>query len=313
VVIGRIRAQENVQVVPRIAGQIRVLNRREGDLVTAGEVLGVIDDAKARAAVAQASAATQSQTGLLRQAERDLTRAQDLRARGTVTQTAVETAALAVTRGREDLKRLQAAEEEARLRLEEHRIVAPFDGRLLTRPVDAGQVVDTRTTIFGLAPTSDREIETEVDETYSTELALGQFTRLSFPGSGGTVEGRVSYLSPRIDTTTGGRVVRIAYPETAELPVGLTVDVNIVVERRDGALIVPRNAIRDAAHSPSVQVVRDGKVERQAVTFKDWPSPTVIVTEGLRAGDQVVLGAPQVEGARVNVVAAPPRGRDAAR
>ena len=62
-----------------------------------------------------------------------------------------------------------------------------------------------------------------------------------------------------------------------------------------------------------MQVVRDGKVERQAVTFKDWPSPTVIVTEGLRAGDQVVLGAPQVEGARVNVVAAPPRGRDAAR
>ena len=102
-----------------------------------------------------------------------------------------------MTRGREDLKRLQAAEEEARLRLEEHRIVAPFDGRLLTRPVDAGQVVDTRTTIFGLAPTSDREIETEVDETYSTELALGQFTRLSFPGSGGTVEGAFAVRAGR--------------------------------------------------------------------------------------------------------------------
>ena len=46
-VTGRIRAQENVQVVPRIAGQIRALNRREGDLVTAGEVLGVIEIGRA--------------------------------------------------------------------------------------------------------------------------------------------------------------------------------------------------------------------------------------------------------------------------
>ena len=309
-VTGRIRARESVQVVPRVGGQIRSLNRREGEMVAAGEVLGIIDDAKARASLAQATAAVQSQTRALDQARRDLDRAQALLARGTVTATAVETATLASTRGADDLRRLQAAEQEARLRLEENRIVAPFAGRLLTRPVDPGQVVDTRTTIFELAPTVDREVETEVDETYSTELSLGQTARLAFPGAAGTVEGQVSYLSPRIDTTTGGRVVRIAYPEAKqELPVGLTVDVNIVVERRDAALMVPRTAIRDAANAPAVQVVRNGKIERQPITFTDWPSAMVMVTDGLQAGDQVVTGAPQAEGARVNATqAAAPRG-----
>lgn len=308
-VTGRIRSRESVQIVPRVAGQIRSLNRREGEMVASGEVLGFIEDAKTRAALAQATAAVQSQTRALDQARRDLDRAQALRARGTVTEAAVENATLATTRGTEDLRRLQAAAEEARLRVEENRIVAPFAGRLLTRPVDPGQVVDTRTTIFELAPTLDREVETEVDETYSTEVALGQPARLAFPGSGGTVEGRVSYLSPRIDTTTGGRVVRIAYPETAqELPVGLTVDVNIVVERREDALMVPRTAIRDASGDAAVQVVRDGKIVRQPVVFKDWPSPMVMVTEGLRPSDQVVTSAPQAEGTKVKTTQAPRRG-----
>jgi len=78
-------ARESVQVVPRVGGQIRALNRREGEMVAAGEVLGIIDDAKARASLAQAAAAVQSQTRALDQARRDLDRAQALLARGTVT------------------------------------------------------------------------------------------------------------------------------------------------------------------------------------------------------------------------------------
>jgi RND family efflux transporter MFP subunit len=299
-VTGRIRARESVQVAPRVAGQIAELRKDEGELVAAGDVLGRIDDAKARAALAQASAAADAQRRVVAQAERDVARAQELRAAGTGTQTTVEAATLVLTRGQEDLRRLNAAADEARLRLSEHEIVAPFAGRLLTRPVDPGQVVDGRTTIFELAPIADREVETEVDETYSVELALGQKARMAFPGSGGVVEGEIAYLSPQIDTTTGGRLVRLAYPDTAkELPVGLTVDVNIIVEKSDGALMVPRTAIRDANSAPYVQVVKDGVVEKRPIRFKEWPSPTVMVTEGLAAGDQVIVGAPQPEGTEV--------------
>ena len=156
-VTGRIRPRESVQVVPRIAGQVKELTRREGEAVNAGDILGRIDDARGRTAVAQALAAADAQRRILDQAERDLTRAQSLRERGNGTQTTVETAMLAVTRGREDLRRLIAAADEAKLRLEEYLIVAPLTGRLLTRPVDRGQVVDGKTTLFEIAPTGDRE------------------------------------------------------------------------------------------------------------------------------------------------------------
>ncbi|MDX2143977.1 MAG: efflux RND transporter periplasmic adaptor subunit [Rhodospirillaceae bacterium] len=306
-VTGRVQPRESVAVVPRVAGQVVELTKDEGDLVTAGETIGRIDDARARAALAQADAAVEAQRRSVDQAERDLERARALRERGTVTATALEAATLAVTRGREDLRRFQAADDEARARLDEYVIRAPLTGRILSRPVDPGQVVSANATIFEIAPMIDREIETEVDETYSMALALDQPARLAFAGVSEPVPGTIAYLSPRIDTSTGGRIVRLAFTppknlSQAELPVGLSVDVNIVVERRDGALTLPRTAVREPTIAPHVLVVEDGKVARRDIEFRDWPSANIIVDGGLRVGERVIVSAtPPPVGTKVEV------------
>ncbi|MCB2109187.1 MAG: efflux RND transporter periplasmic adaptor subunit [Rhodobacteraceae bacterium] len=292
-VTGRVRAKESVQVRPKVAGQIVELFKNDGDTVEAGDVLGRIDDARARAALDQTVAAADAQTRVVAQAERDLERARTLRERGSATQSAVENATLAVTRGRDDLRRLQAAVEDARLRLAEYTIVAPADGRVLDRPVDPGQVVDTSAMLFDIAPVGDREIETEVDESYSMALTLGQHARMAFAGIDRAIDGQVSYLSPQIDPSTGGRVVRLSFdlPEdvTTEIPVGLSVDINIVVDRRDGALTVPRASIHDVSGAPYVLLVEGNQIVKRPISFTDWPAADVVVTEGLRTGDRVIV------------------------
>lgn len=302
-VTGRVRAKESVAVLPKASGEIVALAKDDGELVAAGEVLGRIDDARARATVEQAAAAADAQSRVLAQAERDLARARALLERGTVTAAAVEAATLAVTRGREDLRRLQSVLNDAELRLAEYAIVAPLAGRVLDRPVDAGQVVDARTVLFEIAPTGGREVETEVDEAYSMSLALGQPARMAFAGVAEPVTGRVTYLSPQIDAATGGRIVRLEFDapqDMAEIPVGLSVDVNIVVDRQDAALTVPRAAIRDIAADPAVLIVENSRVVRRPVRFTDWPSASVVVTEGLRVGDHVIVDAlPPPVGAKV--------------
>ncbi|MDX2223471.1 MAG: efflux RND transporter periplasmic adaptor subunit [Rhodospirillaceae bacterium] len=306
-VTGRVRAKESVAVLPKASGEIVALTKDDGDLVGAGEVLGRIDDARARATVEQAAAAADAQSRVLAQAERDLARAQTLLERGTVTAAAVEAATLAVTRGREDLRRLQSVLNDAELRLAEYAIVAPLAGRVLDRPIDAGQVVDARSVLFEIAPIGAREIETEVDEAYSMSLALGQEARMAFAGVAAPVTGRVTYLSPQIDAATGGRVVRLEFdagPDAAELPVGLSVDVNIVVDRQDAALTVPRAAIRDIAADPSVLVLEGNVVTRRPVRFTDWPAASVVVTDGIRVGDRVIVDAlPPAVGAEAAVAA----------
>lgn len=294
-VTGRVKPRENVQIFSRVAGQIVELNKDEGDLVQAGDVLGMIDPARAQASLAQATASVEAQRRVLNQAERDLERARTLLERGSSTVAAVEAASLAVSKGREDLRRLEAGRQEAQLQLQERSIIAPLTGRILNRPIDPGQVVNSQTALFDIAPTSAQEVEAEVDETYSMSLKLGQDARLAFAGIPEPIPGKLSYLSPEIQTSTGGRLVRFAFaaPESVsgnELPVGLSVDVNVIVDRADSAISIPREAIRDAANVPHVLTVKDGKIERQDISFIDWPAASVIVTSGVKDNDQVVLG-----------------------
>jgi RND family efflux transporter MFP subunit len=292
-VTGRVKPQESVQVYSRVSGQVLQLNKDEGDLVQAGEVLGQIDPARAKAALAQTSAGVEAQRRVLAQATRDLERAQSLLQRGSTTQAAVEAAALAVSKGREDLRRLEAARDEANVQLGDQRIIAPFTGRILNRPVDPGQVVTTTTALFSIAPTTAQEVEAEVDESYSMALKLGQTARLAFAGVPEIVTGTLSYLAPEIQTSTGGRLVRFSFTAPAsigdtELPVGLSVDVNVIVDKQDQAITVPRQAIRDITNSPYVLTVKDGAVTRQNISFIDWPAANVIVTKGVVAGDAVI-------------------------
>ena len=102
--------------------------------------------------------------------------------------------------------------------------------------------------------------------------------------------------SPSVDTSTGGRKLRIPIPADGQLslPVGLTVTTNIVVDEVENAITVPRAAISDQRGRPHVRVIVAGKAERRDIEFIDWPAGRVIVTGGLAAGDEVILDPAQV-------------------
>lgn len=119
--VGRVRAEERVAVFARAAGQVVTLLKDEGDPVSAGEVLGTIDAAQARAALAQRDAAVVGQLRQLDQSRRNLVRAQELLRKGFLAQAGLETARLAVERDEQELGRLRAAAAEASSRLEDFR------------------------------------------------------------------------------------------------------------------------------------------------------------------------------------------------
>jgi RND family efflux transporter MFP subunit len=148
--VGRVRAQETVSVFSRVPGQVLSLTKREGDTVQEGDVLGQLDDRQARAALAQATASTESQHRRWTQLRRDLARTQALLKKGYATRASAEKDQSAADAAANDLQRLESAAAEARLRLADYEIRAPMAGRILTRPVDTGQVVDVRTEIYQL-------------------------------------------------------------------------------------------------------------------------------------------------------------------
>ena len=303
-VTGRVRPRQINQVRPLAPGRLTALPKEEGDPVRHGEVLARVDDREAQAAVAQARAEVQAQSNELEQARRDLARFERLFADGLVPEDRLEQSRLAVDRGREELARLREAVTEAEARLDDYVLTSPLDGRVLRRPVDPGQIVDTSTVLYEIATREDPWVEAQVDEIYLPKLSEGMTARVASPGRHDLVwTTRVVLLGNRVDPETGSATVRLAFDGAApDLPAGLSLDVNLTVARHPDAVTVPRAAVADLDGEPWVLTVEGSGAgsgaqyrsatpvtHRRPVRVIDWPAERVVVLEGLEAGETVVL------------------------
>ena len=286
---GRIRPRAQIDIRPTIGGALVALPFDVGDRVEAGQILARIDDAPERAAIAEAQASVATQQATLAQARRELARFVALGQFATKRE--VEQRRLAVLEGERELNRRQAAVAQASEQRDRRVLRAPFAGIILERPVDPGQAVGLESVIYRLADLSSPEVSIEVDEVYAAEILPGTAATVTMPGQERPIAATVLHVEPRVDPATGARAVRLGLIGAAvDAPSGLTVTVNLLIERREGAISVPRSAVISSGSSAKVRVVgKDNVVIERAVTFIDWPAETVIVTSGLQPGERILV------------------------
>lgn len=297
---GRVVPTEQVEISSTVSGRVISVAVQEGEVVQAGTPLLVIDDAQQRAAVTQVRSQLDSAEAQRRKAQLDLERAQGLR--DSVSQKALDDAQLALDTAQKEVDRLTSQLEQTQDLLAEYTVEAPFTGTILSRGADPGQVVGNATALFLLANLTELHAEASVDELYASEVRRGLPVKARPAGHTQLIDGEVIYVSPRVDESTGGRLVKVGLPGAGELnlPVGLTVMLNIVVDERDDAVTVPRSALV-GGDQPAVYVVEDGKAVRRPVQYIDWPSERLMVTDGLSGGEVLVVESQAVkaEGALV--------------
>ena len=197
---------------------------------------------------------------------------------------------LAVLEGERELSRRRASVVQVR-ELRDRRVLrAPFAGVILERPVDPGQTVGLESIIYRLADLSSPEVTLEVDEIYAAEIRPGMEAMVSLPRQTRPLRAIVAHVEPRVDPATGARDVRLSLVDAAiDVPSGLTVTVNLIMEKRDRAISVPRSAVIQSSSGAKVRIVgTDGVVIGREIGFVDWPAEKVIVTSGIRAGERIL-------------------------
>lgn len=254
-------------------------------------MLATLDAQTARASIEQASAQLTAQRAEVEQLARDYERTQRLVDVGGLAAREAEAAKTALEAARESVRQLEAVVRETRSRLRDFTLVSPIDGYVLARPVDPGQNVTPQTVLYDLATATDAEIEVEIDEQYLSELRVGLEATVSpLTGERRQYAAKVTSIGRRVSETSGAVPVRLAFVEEASLlPAGLSVDVNLLVATHPGATTVSRAAIAGLGAEPYVMVIRRDTVVRQSVRVIDWPSPCIVVLDGLEAGDFVAL------------------------
>lgn len=130
---------------------------------------------------------------------------------------------------------------------------------------------------------SEREIVLPRDNKYTLEAIMSDDS--VFPH-----KGIVDYTSPTYDQATGTLQVRGVFPNPeGNLRPGQFVRIKVYGAERPNAIFVPQSALMQESNGMSVYIIRDGKASKQPVSTGDWYGNYVIITNGLKAGDHIIV------------------------
>jgi len=213
---------------------------------------------------------------------------------------------------REEVKRMvraQVKRAEADLRyvqamLQNTMVRAPVAGKILKKHMDAGEVtffLDPRP-IVTLADMSRVQVRAEIDETDVRKVKVGQeaiITSDAYPGQEfrgrvveiGAMVGKKSIRSENPAEMLDLKVleVKIELPRDTPLKLGLTVDVEILAVRKDGVLVVPRQAIAEEGGERFVTVKAGGSYALRKVITGVEDDELIEILSGLREGEVVLI------------------------
>jgi membrane fusion protein (multidrug efflux system) len=278
--VGTTQANESVEVTSKASNTVTAIRFREGEEVARGAVLVEMDDAQARAALAEAEAA-------LARSKSAFDRSRDLQSRQALSVADLETVEA-------DLKADEARVAAARARLDDTVIRASFSGRTGFRHVSVGSFVSPGTLITTLDDTSVIKLDFTVPETYLFVLRRGLPVTASATGlPDRTFEGVVANMDSRVDPVTRSVLVRaeLANPDGL-LRQGMFMTVSLQGEVTP-TLLVPEEALVPERGKAYVFVVHDGVVERREVKTGKRKPGYVEIVEGVHEHEHVVVDGTQ--------------------
>jgi membrane fusion protein, multidrug efflux system len=310
--VGRCVAREVVSVQPEVSGRITEIHFTDGADLKKGDPLFTIDPRPFQAQLDSAEANLVQSKAALDFANIQFARVKDLVESKAIARQDYDTRKNAVDVGEAQVKQNEAAVESARLNLEYTSIRSPIDGRAGHRLVDVGNVVTANTTtlldIERLDPIYADFTVTENDlstvQRNSSKRTLKVEVRLPDEPDKPVV-GQLTFLDNMVQSSSGTVMLRATAPNgDRRLWPGQFVNVRLVLSTLPGAVLVPAEAPQDSAKGAFVYVInQDSTAELRPVKLGQRQGDLIVVEEGLKAGERVVLNgqAGVMPGAKVRV------------
>jgi RND family efflux transporter MFP subunit len=272
---GFVEPRRPVDVSSRVTAPVITVLADEGDHVSRGQALAMLDAEDLRETMAQLSASRIN-------AEQDERRALALFAQGWSTNADRDKAVASANSAR-------ALENAARARLNQYTLRSGISGVILRRDVEPGDLATAAKTLFEVGDPKQLRVTATVDERDIPLVRTGSAALMSteaYPGR--VLRGHVYEITPGGNPDQRAFRVRIAPDSAASLPVGLTLEVNILASDRQNALLVPPAAI----HGSAVWVVDNGRVRRTPVRVGIRGADRTEIRSGLPDNACVLIDPP---------------------
>jgi RND family efflux transporter MFP subunit len=340
---GYITPRRRATIAAKITGRVTAVFFDEGTRVSEGQLLATLDDSDAKRSLDSAKADRDaSQAAIadfevqLKNAQIELRRAEQLQKAGVRTQEALDNATTTVDslKAKITLAKQQVAATESRIGVAQQAvdnciIRAPFAGIVVSKDAQVGEMVSpnsagggfTRTGIATIVDMKSNEIEVDVNESYIARVQPNQpvtATLDAYPDK--PFPAKVRTVIPTADRQKATVKVRITIIDLDKynfiLP-DMGVKVAFLGDQKpapkekdkskekgpDAVAYIPKSAVRSDASASFVFLVRDGRVERRAVSLGSDRGTDVAVLAGVSPGDSLVVRGPESlrEGDKVEI------------
>lgn len=301
---GYVVAQRKAAIASKATGRIMALNVVEGDRVKEGEIIARLEDSDMRAALEQARAGLRVNEADLKDAQRNFERQKVLLSKNLSTQAEYDAAEAQLQRVAANIEVAKAGVTAAEVALENTLIRAPFNGTVLTKNADLGEMVvpmaasaGSKSAVVTIADMASLQVEADVSESTIERVLVHQpceITLDAYPGV--RYEGYVDKIVPTADRSKATVLVKVAFkqydgrvlPEMGAKVLFLTRPAEAKTMNEKPFLSLPQTAIATRDGKKVVFRVEDNKAVAVPVTTGRELGASVEIVDGITVGEKVI-------------------------
>jgi len=276
IITGSIIANESLELKSEASGKITNINFKEGAKVRQGDLLVQTNDEEIRAMI--------EKQRYMQKLNKDIEfRQRQLLKKDAISQEEYDNALNRLNTTISDIKLLEA-------QLQKTRVFAPFDGVIGLRYVSKGAYISPSTVIATLYNNSPAKIEFAVPSRYSSHISAGKKIRFTIENDTAHVfNGEVYAIEPHINEETRTLKLRaLADNSKGLLLPGQFVKVDLILDSKADALLIPTQAVIPGQRGQTVYVANGGKAKEVSVQTGTRTNLKIEVLSGLQPGDTVI-------------------------
>ena len=297
-----IKGVQDVEIHPKVQGFIVQINVKEGQTVSAGQVLFVLDNATYQAQVRQAQAQVNTATASLNTAKLTYENSQKLHASGVIGDYELQSSKNSYESAVAGLAAAQASLASAKEMLSFCYVKSPAAGVVGSLPFKVGTLVSAANTLTTVSNISSMEVYFSMTE--KDMLAMGKnaggltgaidaMPAVKLKLADGTEygqEGRVTKMSGVIDAATGSVQIIAVFPNPEKVLKSGGSGAIIIPKSNTDAIIIPQGCVSEVQDKKFVYILdKDNKVKYTEIKVDPQnDGNNYIVTEGLKTGDKYV-------------------------
>jgi len=295
--VATIKSRRSATLQPQVDGRLTEIRVRSGDHVTAGQPMMSVDPLHQQASVDSARATERQKKALYDYNTSEIERQRKLFEAGITSRDVYEQAQQAFGNAKADYESAVALRKTQEEQLAYYSIRAPFDGVVGDIPVHVGDYVSSTTILTTVDENKDLEAYIYVPTERSGQVRQGLEVDLLDTGGGLLEKTRIDFLSPEVDSTLQGILVKAPVHATPEILRNAQMVKARVIWSTTPMAVIPVLAVTRQGGQSFVFVARQQGGHTAAiqtpVTLGDTVGNTYSISSGLNVGDRVIVSGTQ--------------------